>query len=337
MKALKPPTTKVYTDKPELAERFNRVLSDAVAAMDESGLRYAFIGGIASGGMGRPRSTHDIDIFVRPEDALLALRAFEKSGFNTEQTDPSWLYKAFKENILVDVIFKSKGEIYLDHEMWQRTSQVEFHGKQLRMVAPEDLVVIKALAHSELTPGHWHDALALLSHANIDWEYLLKRAKRGPRRILSLMLYAQSNDIWVPKRVVDDLYRAIFSDTQTSQPLPSQQQQQQPISPANHVISGQKPNLTVVPPTPHPHSQKTTEKYAAAVLKEALAKDNRTNELEIQIEQMADRVLLRGDVISTDRRDAVLSIARELFPGLKIENQLRVPDITAPSETEDFR
>src|SRR4051812_44544045 len=104
---------KTTTEDPELADRFNHVLGETVEAMQESGIRYVFIGGIASGGLGRPRSTHDIDIFVKPEDAQLTLQALNKHGFRTERTDPSWLYKGFKENILVDVIFKSKGEIYL--------------------------------------------------------------------------------------------------------------------------------------------------------------------------------------------------------------------------------
>src|SRR3954454_16081996 len=111
---------KLTTEDPDLATRFNRVLEQAVEALEADGVRYVFIGGIASGGLGRPRSTHDIDIFVVPEEAEIALRALAKHGFTTEKTDPSWLYKGFREGILVDVIFKSKGEIYLDSEMYQR-------------------------------------------------------------------------------------------------------------------------------------------------------------------------------------------------------------------------
>src|SRR6185312_10714659 len=85
-------------------------------------------------------------------------------------------------------------------------------GKSLRIVAPEDLLIIKAAAHSELTPSHWHDAIALLSYANIDWKYLIRRARRAPRRILSLLLYAQSNDIWVPNYVIHELYVGIFEN-----------------------------------------------------------------------------------------------------------------------------
>src|SRR6185312_6970747 len=128
------PQQKITTEDPELADRFNRVLADTVEAMEEGRIRYAFIGGIASGGLGRPRSTRDIDLFVVPEEAELALRALARRGFKIEKTDPSWLYKGFKENILVDVIFKSKGEIYLDTEMYQRMISAEFHGRRLRLV-----------------------------------------------------------------------------------------------------------------------------------------------------------------------------------------------------------
>src|SRR3954469_16342001 len=116
---------KLTTENPDLATRFNRVLEQAVEALEADGIHYMFIGGIASGGLGRPRSTHDIDIFVVPEEAELALRALAKNGFDIEKTDPSWLYKGYKEKILVDIIFKSKGEIYLDHEMYRRMITAE--------------------------------------------------------------------------------------------------------------------------------------------------------------------------------------------------------------------
>ena len=80
-------------------------------------------------------------------------------------------------------------------------------------MAVEDLVVIKALFHRESTSRHWFDALALLSSCQVDWDYVLLRAKRrGARRMLSLLLYAQSIDIVVPERAVRELYRFIFED-----------------------------------------------------------------------------------------------------------------------------
>jgi predicted nucleotidyltransferase len=338
---------KITTEDPELADRFNRVLGDVVEALQETQIRYAFIGGIASGGLGRPRSTHDIDLFVPPEEAEITLRALAKRGFTTDKTDPSWLYKAFKENILVDVIFKSKGEIYLDNEMYARTITAEFHGQKLRLVAPEDLLIIKAVAHSELCPNHWHDATALLSHASLDWGYLIKRARRAPRRVLSLLLYAQSNDIWVPNNVIHELYSGVFGDFSRN------------IN--GGVAHSKAPELTTQPHAPreipkatvHPihaaagngkssalqggHALKTHHEYAVSHLRECLAEDTRTNELDIQIDYAGNKLLLRGEVTGVERREAVQQIARECFPDAVIENQIRILSFQEPVETEDVQ
>lgn len=313
--------TRLTTEDPELADRFNRVLGEVVEAIEGTRLLYAFIGGIASGGLGRPRSTHDIDLFVRPEDAEVALRALAAKGFRTERTDPSWLYKAWKENILVDVIFKSKGDIYLDPEMANRRITAEFHGKQLKFISPEDLLIVKAVAHSELTPGHWHDAIALLSHASLDWDYLLRRARRAPRRLLSLFLYAQSNDVWVPNFAIHELYRGVFGDTQAG---------------AGHRIGTERVALPPTAPSPvhRRPSVSAHESYRAAHLREALAEDPRCNELDIQIESSGNRILLRGEVPLPERREMVERIARECFPGAEIVNQVRVLSFPEPYGSE---
>jgi predicted nucleotidyltransferase len=319
------------TEDPELAARFNRILQETVEAMEEAGIKYMFIGGIASGGLGRPRSTHDIDLFIRPEDAELTLRALSTRGFYTEKTDPTWLYKAFKENILVDVIFKSKGEIYLDAEMYQRMTSAEFHGKSLRLVAPEDLVIIKAAAHSEVTPSHWHDAIALLSYANIDWRYLIRRARRAPRRVLSLLLYAQSNDIWVPNYVIHELFNGIFENLNVGSPVEPAKKNVQLA-----VMQKQDRGSNVMEASLG-QSVRVNHAYAVAHLREKLAEDSRTNELDIQIEQQGKKILLRGEVPLEDRKKAVENIAKEIFPDFQIENQIRVTDYSEPSETEEVK
>lgn len=348
---------KLTTEDPELADRFNRVLEKTVEAMEESGIKYVFIGGIASGGLGRPRSTHDIDLFVVPEEAEIALRALAKHGFRTEKTDPSWLYKGFKENILVDVIFKSKGEIYLDTEMYQRIITAEFHGRRLKLVSPEDLIIIKAAAHSELTPGHWHDAIALLSHANIDWAYLIRRARRAPRRVLSLLLYAQSNDIWVPNTVINELYCDIFenvsrhtSSSSTVGLSPADTHRRNAPAPQLSVVHPQMGSGTGSPQRPSQSQGKpsdqlsqrqanqhnTNQVYAAGHLRERLAEDPRTNELDIQTVQQGNKLLLRGEVQLEERKRAVEQIARESCPDLQIENQIRVSDFKEPPEVEEI-
>ena len=339
-----PAKPQVTTEDPELADRFNRVLTLSAEAMEESGLHYAFIGGIASGGLGRPRSTRDIDLFVAPEDAELALRALAAKGFRTEKTDPSWLYKAFRDDILVDVIFKSKGEIYLDAEMHRRTITREWHGRLLRLVAPEDLLIIKAAAHGEQTPNHWHDAIGILSHANLDWDYLIQRARRAPRRVLSLFLYAQSNDVWVPNQVIHELYQSVFGNLNPERrpgegrPLHAGEGSaaRAPLPPSLLQPSSAHAHAHAPAPAPnralHPHQM-----YNIGHLHQALAEDSRTHELDIQIEAGDEHILLRGEVPQPERRLAIEALTREFFPGHRVENQIRVLEVISPSEEESLK
>jgi len=189
---------------------FEQVLGEVVAALDQAGAEYVLMGGIASTGLGRPRWTHDIDVFVRPTGADAALDALAGAGFDTERTDPAWLFKGFKHGVLVDVIFHSTGGFYLDDEMLARSVERRFLGHRLRLIAPEDLLVIKAAVHDEHGPRHWHDALGVIGVNDLDWDYLLRRARRAPRRVLSLLVYAHSLDINVPNHVVRELYRQIY-------------------------------------------------------------------------------------------------------------------------------
>jgi hypothetical protein len=192
---------------------FPVVLGDTIDALDRAEVPYVFMGGIGATTHGRPRWTHDIDVFVRPEEAGRALRALADAGFRTEETYPDWLYKAFKHDVMVDVIFKSLGGILLDEEMLERATVEDVRGQKARVMAPEDLLVIKAIVHDEHMPRHWHDALAIISHCDLDWDYIVRRARRhGARRVLALLLYAQSNDLVVPAGPVRALFELIFTE-----------------------------------------------------------------------------------------------------------------------------
>jgi predicted nucleotidyltransferase len=189
---------------------FEQVLGETVDALARAGVEYALMGGIASTGLGRPRWTHDIDVFVRPAQAESALDALAQAGFDTERTNTSWLFKGFKQGVLVDVIFRSTGGFYLDDEMVARSVEREFMGHRLRLIAPEDLLVIKAAVHDERGPRHWHDALGVIGVNDLDWDYLLRRARQAPRRVLSLLVYAHSLDMAVPNYVVRTLFQQIY-------------------------------------------------------------------------------------------------------------------------------
>jgi predicted nucleotidyltransferase len=191
-------------------EQLTAVLVEVAEALETQGIDHVFMGGIGAFTMARPRVTNDIDLFVRPGDASAVLRALGDRGFDVQEWDESWLYKAWKDGVLVDVIFRSSGDIYLDDEMLERAVEKSYKGITTRVIAPEDLLVIKALSANEPTPHHWYDALALIARCDLDWAYVLRRAaEAGPRRVLSLLIYAESCDYAVPTKVVADLYATV--------------------------------------------------------------------------------------------------------------------------------
>ena len=195
---------------PPASEAVTRVLASAIDALDGKDVPYLVMGGLAAAAYARPRTTEDIDVFVKPEDANRALDALAAAGCDVEETDPMWLYKAWMDGVLIDVIFRSSGDIYLDDQMVARAVEREIRGTATKLISAEDFLVIKAVATTEQGSHHWYDALGLIARHPIDWEYLVERARQaGPRRVLSLLLYAESNDMAVPAEAVERLFTIV--------------------------------------------------------------------------------------------------------------------------------
>jgi hypothetical protein len=194
----------------EDAELFWSVLGRAVDALEEEDLDYAVFGSVAAVRYGRPEGSEDIDLLVRPSDADRVLGVLGAAGFETDPIDPTWIYKATLDGVLVDIIFRVKGGIYLDEEVLAHRLRHEFDGRAAWLVAPEDSLVIEAVSDEVQAPQHWFNALAILAMTDLDWEYLERRARYAVHRVLSLLLYGQSNDLVVPDAVIRSLFRAIY-------------------------------------------------------------------------------------------------------------------------------
>jgi hypothetical protein len=186
------------------------IFAEVVQSLDAREIPYVVIGGLASAALGRPRASGDIDILVTPHDARPALAALADAGFHTDEINPHWIFKAIKHGVLVDLLFKRKGAIYLDDEMLTRADVRNVNAHPARVIPREDLVVVKALAHDEESSRHWFDALGIVASGGLDWDYLVRRAAKGPRRVLSLLLYATSVDLVVPHGVIHRLHEIAF-------------------------------------------------------------------------------------------------------------------------------
>jgi len=289
------------------------VILSSIEALEKNSIPYALIGGVAGKELGRPRITHDIDLFVCPDDADEALKVLESSGFTTEKRDITWLYKAWKDDTLVDIIFKSSGDIYFDDEVRSHVRRLPYQGRFVNSISPEDFIVIKAAVHQEHIPHHWHDALAVLTEDNLDWSYLLKRARFSPRRVLSLLVYAQSNDIAVPHEAIQALYKKLYE---------------------THIDSPKNVN--------HPYreesfSRQTTRDsivYTKAKIIEALNTDERIADHDIKVTVTQTSIDARGEVFTPDQKKAVREVLMKLAPDKELNDYIHIRTYPGPETSE---
>jgi hypothetical protein len=179
------------------------------------------------------------------------------------------------------VIFESTGGIVLDDEMLSRVRQGTFGHLRLNVLGPEDLLVIKAIVHREHRQRHWFDALALVETGELDWPYLLRRATPSPRRVASLLLYAQTDGLRVPDWVVEALLEQ----------------------------AREQESAADVP-----------DEYLVAHASEALASDPRTAELELDVSVDGREVVVTGTVATPERQAAVGEVVAKALPGREVRN-----------------
>jgi len=169
------------------------ILHEACAALDAWHIPYVIGGGTVVVLYGRQRRTKDFDVFISRRTQRPAMDALSLAGFTTTDTEKSWLYKAWHGDVLVDLIVESRGGVQVTAETIRHSRIVNQYGHFFRIMGPEDTLFRKILTLTEGRPD-WHDALSIMDRqfGKLDWEYFMRLARRHPRRILSFMLFAQT-------------------------------------------------------------------------------------------------------------------------------------------------
>ena len=282
-------------------ETYLKVLDQVLAAARSSQVPFAVIGGIASTALGRNRFGQDVDLFVAPGDAATLLDALARAGFKTQKTNPKWLYKAVRDRVLVDVIFDAWGGIRFDGEHQAHMREVQFEGRRLPVLAPEDLLIMKANLFEEHKPRHWFDALGVIK-ADLDWDYLVRRSRPLARQVLSLLLFGQQRGLPVPDYVVRDLFEGVYAGSAS-----------------------------------HPAGETDQGRRLAARVHERLAADIRVSQPELEVSFAQGRVVVTGMVATAERQKEVSEVLAEMLgPGVA-ENKTRVQPLDAADAAEKVR
>jgi hypothetical protein len=150
----------------------------AAGILQQSEIPFVLGGGLSAWARGGPRSEHDVDFLLKPEDADAALELFETAGWRTERPPEGWLYKTWHENdALVDLIFNPASGPITD-EIIGRAPVAEVMALRINVSTLEDVMTAKLMAMTEQEP----DYSALLEWARalreqIDWEVVRSRTE----------------------------------------------------------------------------------------------------------------------------------------------------------------
>jgi len=166
---------------PDMTAALERALTSAVEALDEAGLRYAVIGGLAAGAWGVNRSTRDADLYAEmPGDRRASLRvALEPKGFHVpamlEELERFGVFRSRSSGGVFVDIFDAVGP--LGEALLARRRELRVFGGTLWVTAPEELFLLKAFSDRE---RDFEDlvSLASLPALRLDLPYIEQWAKR---------------------------------------------------------------------------------------------------------------------------------------------------------------
>ena len=126
------------------------------------------------------RNTKDLDIYVLPEHKDRMIAMLGDLGlvdyFPTNGYDRWWIYRATRDDVIVDVIWAMANHRAQIDGLWMSGPEVTLHGRRLKSLPAEALIWDK-LYIMQRERCDWPDVWNLLYYAgpDVNWEYLLSR------------------------------------------------------------------------------------------------------------------------------------------------------------------
>jgi hypothetical protein len=164
---------------PEHEWQMHRLIIDEASTRD---LPFALGGGLAfSTYSGRWRNTKDLDLFVLPRDREAFIDIAGQQGFtdyfDQKEYDRSWIYRAFREDVIVDLIWTMPNHRTEVDDAWVHCGRrVDVRGICLRLLPVEELLWSK-LYVMQRDRCDWPDLMNVLYAAGpeMDWNRLIDR------------------------------------------------------------------------------------------------------------------------------------------------------------------
>ncbi len=166
------------------------------------------------------RNTKDLDLFCKPEDGAKILEILARHGYETYVEEDHWLGKAWKDGVLIDVIWAGGNWCTFIDEHWFKQAETAHILDVECLVAPvSDMILSKAwVAGRERFDGADIAHLIKARGAQIDWVDLLDRFGEGWQLLLQYLIlfrfvYPKERDL-VPVKLIQELTARIGTDAE---------------------------------------------------------------------------------------------------------------------------
>ena len=149
-------------------------------ALSQADIPYALCGGYAAWARGAPEPEHDADFAIRERDIDKAKAAISAAGLEIADPPEGWLFKAYHQGQLVDVLFRMCGEP-IDDELFDRCDMLPVLAVRMPVMEATDILTTKLLVLEE----HYCDFARVLPVARalreqIDWDRLREDVGGNP-------------------------------------------------------------------------------------------------------------------------------------------------------------
>ncbi len=151
-------------------------IEDFIAIVEERGVRYALLGALAVSAIRPFRTTHDVDVAVDPADLWKLKQGLSSLGYVLVE-NPRLGKLEFKHREKGDIdVYTNEISGLSVRLLLDRSVEAELYGRKVRVISPEDVLLLKALARRERDLA---DIAVILMEVGdeLEWDYLKRMGR----------------------------------------------------------------------------------------------------------------------------------------------------------------
>jgi hypothetical protein len=173
---------------PVTSEFLREALRRSSSALKADAVPFALAGSYALWVHGAPESVHDVDLVVAERTVEQAVDSLGRAGFRVERPPEDWLFKAYADEAMVDVLHRLNG-VPVDDGFLRRAESREVLGLRIPVLPPTEVILTKLQALTE----RYCDFGQLLPpvravREQLDWSRLVAETSDNPFAASFLLL-----------------------------------------------------------------------------------------------------------------------------------------------------